>query len=179
MRLTHYLFALVSLIFALLLGGVGMLYVAGTREFVEDQLEAHAQETATALAMSISASAGGTRDATLIDTVLRPVFDRGQFRRIAVLDPDGRTVTTRELPPAVPDVPAWFTRVLPLDAPGGEALISSGWRQLGRVVVVPHLALAYHHLWRSALEAIAWLAVLYALAMIGLRLLLKRHFLLF
>ncbi len=172
MRLSHYLFLIVSAVFALLSAGIEVLYVAGTREFLRDQMEVHSQETATSLAMSISASAGGTRDVTLVDTILSPVFDRGQFSRIAVLGADGTPVAARERPPVAPDVPAWFMRLLPLAVPGGEALINSGWKQLGRVVVVPHPALAYRHLWLSTLEATAWLAFLYVLAIIALRLLL-------
>ena len=70
---------------------------------------------------------------------------------------DGRPLITRDLGNVPDEVPALFMRLLPLDAPTGEALVSSGWRQLGRVLVVVHPRFAYDQLWHTALETLAWL----------------------
>ena len=80
---------------------------------------------------------------------LRRVFDRGHFASIKLLGVDGRTLVARELGSVTDDVPAALKRLLPFEAPTGEALVSSVWRQLGRVLVVVHPRFAYSQLWHT------------------------------
>ena len=77
-------------------------------------------------------------------------------------------MVTRELGNVPEDIPAAIKRLLPFDAPTGEALVSSGWRQLGRVLVVVHPRFAYGQLWHTVLETLAWLGALYALALLAM-----------
>jgi diguanylate cyclase (GGDEF)-like protein len=168
MKLGHYLLLSVSALFAVLLAGVGFMYVSSTRDYLQEQLEAHAQETATSLALAIG-SAANPADTVLLGTIVNPVFDRGQFEQIDILSVSGAQLVSRKLQPAESQVPGWFQTLFPIDTPGGQALISAGWRQAGRVVVVPRPALAYSHLWQSTIKTLAWLGVLYLIALIGLR----------
>lgn len=100
---------------------------------------------------------------------LRRVFDRGHFASIKLLGVDGRTLVARELGSVTDDVPAALKRLLPFEAPTGEALVSSVWRQLGRVLVVVHPRFAYSQLWHTVVETLAWLFVLYAFALLAMR----------
>lgn len=168
MRLSHYLLLSVSALFAVMLAGVGYMSVSSTRGYLQGQLEAHAQETATFLALAIGSSAD-PRDVVLLGTIVNPVFDRGQFERIEIVAVGGNILVNRQLQPAEPQVPAWFQGLFPIRAPGGQALISAGWRQVGRVVVTTRPALAYAHLWQSTISTAAWLFVLYLVALLGLR----------
>jgi diguanylate cyclase (GGDEF)-like protein len=168
MKLGHYLLLSVSALFAVLLAGVGFMYVSSTRDYLQEQMEAHAQETATSLALAIGA-AGNPADTVLLGTIVNPVFDRGQFEQIDILSVSGAQLVSRKLQPAEPQVPEWFLSMFPIGTPGGQALISAGWRQAGRVVVVPRPALAYAHLWQSTIKTLAWLGGLYLVALLGLR----------
>ena len=163
MKLSHYLLLGLAAMFAAILVGAQLLYVNDTRNYLEQQLEAHAEETATSLALALG-NAGGPTDRTLAETVVRPVFDRGQFRRIEVRDVNGASIVRMELGVQPSDAPAWFVSLFAIDASGGEALISSGWKQSGRVTVEPLPALAYRHLWEVAQSSAIGLAVLFALA---------------
>ncbi|NBR27970.1 MAG: hypothetical protein EBT83_06095 [Betaproteobacteria bacterium] len=163
MKLSHYLLLGLAAMFAAILVGAQLLYVNDTRNYLEQQLEAHAEETATSLALALG-SAGGPADRTLAETVVRPVFDRGQFRRIEVRDVNGASMVRMELGVQPSDAPAWFVSLFAIEASGGEALISSGWKQSGRVTVEPLPALAYRHLWEVAQSSAIGLAVLFALA---------------
>ena len=51
----------ISLLFALMLCGIEYIHVANTRDFLQNQLRTHAQDTATSLALSLGpvAAAGG------------------------------------------------------------------------------------------------------------------------
>ena len=48
-------------------------------------------------------------------------------------------------------------------------MISSGWRQLGRVVVTSHPNFAYLQLWHTGVQTLALLMLVYALALLALR----------
>lgn len=168
MTLGRQLFIGLSIIFALLVLGIETIYVQNARRYLQQQLEAHAQETATSLALSLGQGMKAA-DAALAETFINPVFDRGHFASIKLVAVDGQTLVSRELG-AVPDeFPSALKRLLPFDAPTGEALVSSGWRQLGRVIVVVHPGFAYGQLWHTVLETLAWLIVLYAFALLATR----------
>ncbi|MGQ0510534.1 MAG: bifunctional diguanylate cyclase/phosphodiesterase, partial [Betaproteobacteria bacterium] len=103
-------------------------------------------------------------DVVMVETVVNPVFDRGYFREISVLSSDGRTLLRKVLPPAPGDVPEWFIALLPIEAPGAQSLISSGWRELGRVLVRGQPNFAYQQLWHAGLQALVLLLGAYLLA---------------
>jgi diguanylate cyclase (GGDEF)-like protein len=67
------------------------------------------------------------------------------------------------------DVPRWFTSLVNIQGPRGEALISSGWKQLGKVSVRVHPEYAYRQLYDAAIATLAWLMLLFALALIAMR----------
>jgi diguanylate cyclase (GGDEF)-like protein len=60
--------------------------------------------------------------------------------------------------------PGWFVRLLPIAAPAGEALISDGWRQVGRVTLLSHSRFANAALWQSTTLLILTLTLTGALA---------------
>ena len=157
-----------SIIFALLVLGIESIFVQNARRYLQQQLEAHAQETATSLALSLGQGMK-TADAALAETFINPVFDRGHFASIKLVGLDGGTLVARELGSVADGFPPVLKQVLPFEAPTGEALVSSGWRQLGRVIVVVHPRFAYSQLWHTVVETLAWLLVLYVLALLAMR----------
>ena len=153
----------VSLLFFVLLAGVEAIYVANARAQLQEQLGSQAQDAATTLALRLGAL-GSLEDAALIETLLNPVFDRGYFQEIRVLAAGGATVVRKLLPPRQGDVPEWFVSLFPIRAPGAQSLVSSGWRELGRIVVVSQPYFAYQQLWNAGLQTIAWLVLVYLAA---------------
>lgn len=168
MTLGRQLFLGLSIIFALLVFGIEAIFVQNARHYLQQQLEAHAQETATSLALSLGQGLKAP-DAALAATFINPVFDRGHFASIRFRGVDGTVLVSRELGAVQDAVPAPFMRLLPFDAPTGEALVSSGWRQLGRVLVVVHPRFAYEQLWHTTWETLAWLLALYGCALLATR----------
>jgi diguanylate cyclase (GGDEF)-like protein len=153
----------VSLVFFVLLAGIEAIYLANARVQLQQQLGSQAQEAATTLAMRL-ATLGSLENAALVETLLNPVFDRGYFQEIRVLSANGETVVRKALPPGQGDVPAWFMQMFPIPAPGAQSLVSSGWRELGRIVVVSQPHFAYAQLWSAGLQTIAWLLFVYVAA---------------
>ncbi|HTP63707.1 MAG TPA: EAL domain-containing protein [Burkholderiales bacterium] len=155
----------VSALFFVLLAGVEAIYLSNSRQQFEQQLASVAQDAATALALRL----GGLKDLkdrTLVETMLNPVFDRGYFQEIRVLSLDGETLVRRTLPPATGDVPAWFAKLFPLNPPGAQSLVSTGWRETGRVIVLSHPHFAYQQLWHSGSQTLAWMLAVYAVAVL-------------
>ena len=163
MTLFRQLIVGVSLLFFVLLAGVEAIYLANARVQLQDQLSSQAQDAATSLALRL-ATLGSLEDRTLIETLLNPVFDRGYFQEIRVLTADGETVVRKLRRPGQGEVPEWFMRLFPIRAPGAQSLVSSSWRELGRIVVVSQPNFAYLQLWNTGLQTIAWLLLMYAAA---------------
>lgn len=160
MTLRRQLFFGLSIVFLLICGSLLLVTVNATRDYLEQQLASHAQDTATALTRVLG-EAVAKDDRVLAETQIAAVFDRGYFQQIAVLSTGGARLVGRELPPRIEGVPAWFTGLFSLKTPTGEAFLTSGWRQLGKVVVVSQPTFAYRHLWQSTVGMFWWRAVYY------------------
>lgn len=154
--------------FIALLLGIEVIFISNARHHLENQLDAHANETATSLALTM-----GSRmqefDEVMVSTLINPVFDRGHFDLIEVKEADGRVVTSRRLEAQEIGLPNWFVGIVAFDPPTGQSLITAGWRQLGKVTVRVHPKFAYLQLWDTALATLAWLGVLFASALLAMR----------
>jgi diguanylate cyclase (GGDEF)-like protein len=169
MTVRRQIFLVLSALFLAVLVAVLAVSVAGTRQYLEQQLASHAQDAATAMSVTLG-QALGKGDTVLAQAQVHSVFDRGYFKRIAVLGPDRQPIVSRELPEEIKGVPVWFVRLVPIETTTGEAFVGSGWRQLGKVLVDSQPTFAYQHLWTTAVEQLLWLLAFYAasLALMGL-----------
>lgn len=163
MTLRRQLFFGISLICLVIFIGMAVLGISGTKAYLEEQLGSHAQDAASSLVHPLSQSLGSS-DTVLAETQIATLFDRGYFQRIAIFSADGTLRVDRQLSAQIDGVPLWFSEAVILQAPPGEAFISAGWRQLGKVVVVSQPTHAYQYLWRSALDISGWMLVAYFLA---------------
>jgi diguanylate cyclase (GGDEF)-like protein len=112
-------------------------------------------------------------DPLLIDAVIGPAFDRGYYQSVTVISVRGEVLAKRELPAKPPEVPDWFAALAPLQAPSNESLITSGWQQMGRVVVTSHPNFAYNQLWSTARETFVLLLMIYVIALVVVHLFLR------
>lgn len=138
-----------------------------TRHFLINQLESHAQDTATSLGLSLSTLAHGT-DIPAMEAMISALFDRGYYRHIQLRDIHGTVLIERLNDVTVDHVPSWFIRLTPLTVPRAEAMLMQGWQQTGMVVVESHPGYAYQTLWDSVLSASLWFALaIVTVALIG------------
>jgi diguanylate cyclase (GGDEF)-like protein len=150
-----------------------MIYSA--RQNIHQQLQVHAQDTATSLGFSIS-QAALAKDTVQVSSMIDVIFDRGYYRSIIYRDLEHEEIIRREQPIFVEDVPRWFTHWLMLPEPTGSSAVSSGWFQLGELTVTSHPGFAYRDLWRSFKDQL-WLysvtiVLCYGLLGIGLKMIL-------
>lgn len=168
------LFTLTLLFF--LFTGTWATRLHSTRAFLQDQLASHAQDTATAMGLSLSTHMA-TMDVPAMEAMINAVFDRGYYQVIRLSDLAGRPLVNRCLQVRYQGVPAWFIRWLPLQSPAATATIMNGWRRTGTIYVQSHPGYAYRTLWETVVNTTLWFsltAVLVALAGgLGLRFLLR------
>ncbi|HMW19097.1 MAG TPA: EAL domain-containing protein [Accumulibacter sp.] len=126
------------------------------RAYLESQLSIKNADNAAALALSLSQS---NPDTVSIELAVTALFDGGHYESIRVVDPEGKTIIEKTASTNELSAPAWFVQVLPMRATPGQAEISDGWQQIGRVTLVSHSRFAYAALWRSVWQMIAALAL--------------------
>ena len=176
MTLYRQLVIFTFLLFLLLLAGTWYAKLESTSSFLTSQLESHAQDTATFLALSISPHVA-EKDMTAVEGMINAVFDRGYYQMITFSGPRRNMLIERVLTVKIEDVPSWFIRWIPLKTPEATSDVMAGWNQAGTIHVKSHPGYAYATLWKDVVNMTAWFAACAVFVLIagglGLRMLLK------
>ncbi|MFJ2320858.1 MULTISPECIES: cyclic di-GMP receptor LapD [unclassified Pseudomonas] len=153
--------------------GSFMVSLESSRTQYVNQLRSHAQDAATALALSLTPNID---DPAMVELLVSSIFDSGYYASIRVVDlKTDQTIVERNGIPAVSNVPDWFVKLIGLEPAGGDALVSRGWEQAARVEVVSHPMFAVAKLWQSALGSLGWLLICGAVSAVLGALLLRRQ----
>ena len=153
--------------------GSFMVSLESSRTQYVNQLRSHAQDGATALAVSLTPNID---DPAMVELLVSSLFDSGYYASIRVVDvSDDKVIVERSGIPAVNNVPDWFIKLIGLEAAGGDAIVSRGWEQAARVEVVSHPMFALAKLWQSALGSLGWLLLCGAVSAALGALLLRRQ----
>lgn len=166
---------LVTMLTLLLLGVFGGSFVLGVSQakgYLDRQLGAHAQDTATALALSLGPYVA-KQDSVTVQSLVDAISDGGFFSLVRVEDEHGRELAQRTAPVAVAGVPAWFVNLIRLHTPVKEAALLDGWRVSGRVRVLSHPGYAYKQIWRDTVSTFWWFAVAWLLMSLVVTLLVR------
>jgi diguanylate cyclase (GGDEF)-like protein len=144
-----------------LTGAVGV-NLASTRDALQTQLRVKNADNAQNIALALSQQRG---DVQLMNLLLATQADTGFYSRVRFIGHDGAAAFEREAAAQPQQAPQWFARLWPIESVPGVAQVSDGWRALGRVEVVSHVAYAHDELWRGGSRALMLLAALGAAAM--------------
>lgn len=176
MTLYRQLIIFTLILFLVLFTGTWLAKLKSTREFLIDQLESHAQDTATSLGLSISQHVMED-DMPAVESMVNAVFDRGYYRIVRFNDTQGNVLIERVLNVTIENVPQWFIRFVPLKTPEANANVMSGWRQAGAIYVKSHPGYAYKTLWENVVRMTIWFVACGIFVLVagglGLRVLLK------
>ncbi|MBU3069451.1 EAL domain-containing protein [Aestuariicella sp. G3-2] len=176
MTLYRQLILVITCLIASIMAGNFVVSVINARDYVSQQMEIHAQDTATSLGLTIS-HAAKAKDEAEIRSFVDVVFDRGYYRQVTYRSVSGDMLVESKMPIVIEGVPNWFIQLIDLSEPVGHAEVISGWFRLGAVDVVSHPGLAYLDLWRVFKDQL-WLFLFtsvfcYLLAGLGLAVLLR------
>lgn len=147
MTLLREIMLVVILIFVGLFSANFVLTVLESRNYLETQMQAHAQDTATSLGLSMTTALANKDDANL-ELLASAVFDRGYYSEIKLTSIDGEVLIHRQNTIQIDDTPSWFVNLLDLPIPIGRSEISRGWVRLGELEVSAHPGNSYRDLWR-------------------------------
>lgn len=154
----------------LALAGAVAVNLHSARGAVQTQLRVNNSDNAQSLALALSQQHG---DAQLIELLITAQFDTGSYRQIRLVRSDGSVAFERQAPPVQRRSPAWFARALPIESIPGVAQVSDGWRSIGQLEVISHVASAHDELWSGGARAAGLLGALgivaLALAAFGVR----------
>ena len=173
MSLFKQLLIAICLFLIVAFGGSFTVSLESSRAQYVNQLRSHAQDAATALALSLTPNID---DPAMVELMVTSIFDSGYYSSIRVVDlTDNKTMVERSAEPDSTGVPHWFIRLIGLEPAGGDAIVSRGWQQAARVEVVSHPMFALAKLWESALGSLGWLLLCGAVSGLLGALLLKRQ----
>lgn len=157
MTLVRQLILAVIILFILVYAGNVVVSLVNTRTLVDEQMQVHAQDTATSLGISMT-QATRDNDIAALDTLFNAVSDSGFFQRIYFNNLEHKTLIDRTFPVVIEGVPDWFVNLVDLSVREGRAEVTSGWQRLGEVVVLSHPGKAYAKLWQVMLQQLGWFA---------------------
>ncbi|MGB0203685.1 MAG: bifunctional diguanylate cyclase/phosphodiesterase [Neptuniibacter sp.] len=148
---------LITAIFAVLIGLVsGTLYIMSdsSKSILENQLESHAQDSATHLGLYL-APYMAEEDSATIETAVNAIFDSGFYQKITVTNSDNKSLFEKETPPQISsDVPEWFQELVDITPPSMSRDITHQWRHVGKIYVQSRAGYAYEKLWQGAQDSI-------------------------
>ncbi|GAA5218640.1 EAL domain-containing protein [Corallincola platygyrae] len=174
MTLSRQLLQLITLLLGLMLLASWLIYLQSARSDIQKQLGNHAQDTATALSLTLVPYTSPW-DSSAIEATITALYDRGYFSQISIHDNEGKLIAERRSSPLARNgTPNWFKQLYPLTAPSKRMELSDGWRVTGRVEVTADLSAAYQRLWITGWKFILAGAVIFVVAIIGALLLVKR-----
>lgn len=156
MTLKTQLLITVCLLFALTFIGTFLIGVNNIHNFLTTQLSTQAQNAASSLGVSISQYTETGNDTGITQTLIDSVFDTGYYSTIKLVSLDNKTIYERTQTIGKYSVPQWFKQIRPMELSPGNALIMSGWKQLGTLYVYSDSESAYFALWNNTLQIFWW-----------------------
>lgn len=156
MTLFRQLVIVIVAIFIAVFIGTFAISVHNNRDYLNSQLQSHAQDTATMLGLSLSPH---FNDQATMESMIKAVFDRGDYRLIRIDDLEQKPIAQYEIAVVIDGVPHWFINFIDLDAPLAESLLMKGWNQAGKVFVASHPGYAYQQAWRNFVDTLFWFSI--------------------
>lgn len=144
-----------GVVLAALVGAVG-LSTLSLRQLMQTQLTLKNADNAQALALALSQQQG---DPALIKLLVSAQFDTGAYEFVRWRAPGGETLFERVGEPREGRSPAWFRKLVPIEAGEGVAQLSSGWNAIGAIELKSQSTYAHDELWRASRRLLAWLLI--------------------
>jgi len=160
--LEQLLMSFIGALLTLLLLGSFFLNISVTREYLQKQLQSHAQDAATSLGLSLS-TVIDARDEVAAARMIDVIFDSGDYRVVIFNDLGGKAIIVRQQALKIEKVPNWFIRLIDLKTPTQQSQVMSGWNQLGSLEIASHPGYAYLELWKVMQTQVVWFMVIAAL----------------
>ena len=155
MTLSRQLMILIFCMFLLIFSGTFWISVENTRAYLMMQMQTQTQNVADSFGLSL-ASHMQRKDMAAVDTMVNAVFDSGYYKSLTLSNMSGNILVERENTSQIEGVPQWFIDQLTLQTATAESIITTGWTQSGKLLLVAHPGFAYKKLWQTTLQTFWW-----------------------
>jgi EAL domain-containing protein (putative c-di-GMP-specific phosphodiesterase class I)/GGDEF domain-containing protein len=152
MTLSKQLLLLISALFLAIFTVNYVISIQNIRSYLQIEAQAHAQDTATSLGLSLSPYMLKESD-PILKTMISAIFDMGYYKEIKLSNAEDQTLVKMTNNKVFEEVPGWFINLLPMETTTAESEISSGWTLGGTVYVTINPGYAYLKLYQQAKSA--------------------------
>ena len=148
---------IMSLFLLFVLASVMALNFNSSAKYAQDELLNNAQNTVSSLSLSLAHANG---DVSVMATMVNALFDSGYFQKITLLDTQENLLFERIQTNDQTQVPLWFKSLYTLETPVASATVSSGWKPVGTVQIIPTQDNADIKLYENFLELLQSFALI-------------------
>ena len=176
MTLYRQLLVTMLLLFAMLFVTAYSVQFSSTRSYLAQQQQTTVINTITSLGLALTPYLE-TGDTLGAESVINAIFDGGFYRKVQLnlLAVDQQIIREHTAIPR--EVPEWFVNLGLFEGARHEAVLTSGWLQLGQLYVEGHPGQAYYELWQGMSRLATWFVgcfvLVWGLLVLALRYLLK------
>lgn len=176
MTLYRQLLITMLLLFIMLFVTAYSVQFSSTRSYLTEQQETTVTNTVTSLGLALTPYLE-TSDTVGAESVINAVFDGGFYRKVTLELLAANKKIVREHEIIAKGVPDWFINLNLFEGAKHDAVLTSGWLQLGHLTVEGHPSQAYYQLWQGMSQLATWFVlcflVVWGLLVLALRYLLK------
>lgn len=175
MTLYRQLLVTMLLLFIVLFVTAYSVQFSSTRSYLAQQQETTVINTATSLGLALTPYLE-TSDTVGAESVINAVFDGGFYRKIQLDLLAANKTIIREHSAQPQDIPDWFVGLDLFEGAQHDAVLTSGWLQLGKLSIEGHPGQAYYQLWQGMSQLATWFVLCFVLLW-GLLIVALRYFL--
>lgn len=148
---------IMSLFLLFVLASVMALNFNTSAKYAQDELLNNAQNTASSLSLSLANTNGNV---SAMSTIVNALFDSGYFQKITLFDTQEKVLYERVQTSEQSEIPLWFKSLYTLETPVASATVSSGWKPVGTVQIIPTQENADIKLYENFLELLQSFALI-------------------
>lgn len=173
MSLLRQLLLSVTIAIVAILIGTLVFSINGARDYLNQQLQAQSDNAATSLALTLSQPEN--QDDAIRELLISALYDSGQFAYIGLRDTGHKVIVERRVDSknTQGSAPQWFSQMLPLEVPQSIREVSSGWSQVGTLIIISNDEDAKSSLWSSTTNIVMWVLLAGLLWLVFVRTLLS------
>ncbi|MGO1247057.1 MAG: bifunctional diguanylate cyclase/phosphodiesterase [Oceanisphaera sp.] len=175
MTLYRQLLITMLLLFIMLFVTAYSVQFSSTRSYLAEQQEVTATNTVTSLGLALTPYLE-TSDTVGAESVINAIFDGGFYRKVTLELLAANKEIVREHEIIAKGVPDWFISLNLFEGAKHEAVLTSGWLQLGKLTVEGHPSQAYYQLWQGMSQLATWFVLCFVVVW-GLLVFALRYFL--
>ncbi|MEM0909504.1 MAG: EAL domain-containing protein [Pseudomonadota bacterium] len=140
------------------------LHLKNAKSFIEQQLVAQTQDTATSIHFAIAAHIDTEEGFVTIESLFQALIDGGNYSKIVLFNDQGTALVSVKDDPRRIDAPRWFIRLVDLRAPEVEIDIDLDGNNKGHLAISGFVGTEYEKFYRLAIYTLFIFVIAFAVS---------------